>query len=93
MQNRIVVVSGATSGIGLAAVRVLAAAGATVVGCGRTQAKVEKLSPELAKAGQVTLQTVDVRDNAAVTDFVATVRAKHGRIAGLVQVAGLLVIE
>jgi len=96
VENKVIVVSGATSGIGLACVQALAAAGCTVAGFGRSAAKTAALLPDLQQAhgaGQVDLQALDVRADDAVERFVATVLATHGRIDGLVNAAGLLRME
>jgi 3-oxoacyl-[acyl-carrier protein] reductase len=73
--EKVVVVTGAASGIGLASADALRDAGATVVGA--------DLHPT---DGVVAL---DVRDSAAVDALVAATVAEHGRLDGFVNVAGI----
>jgi NAD(P)-dependent dehydrogenase (short-subunit alcohol dehydrogenase family) len=87
------IVSGATGGIGQACVRTMAAAGWVVAGFGRSGEKAAELEQQLqAEHGSdsIRLAAVDIRDSAAVADFVAGVKAESGRIDGLVNAAGLL---
>jgi len=96
MDKRVIVVSGATSGIGLACVRELAGAGYTVRGFGRSAGKVATLLPELQEAygaDQVGLSALDIRDDNVLENFVEMVVREHGRIDGLVNAAGLLNME
>ncbi len=89
VQNKVIIISGATSGIGLACARTLAAAGATVVGFGRSAEKVSALkgTPGWEK---IRLESLDIRNSEAVTAFVESVVQEHGKIDGLVNAAGLL---
>lgn len=92
MKNRVIVVSGATSGIGAACAQTLNAAGYTVAGFGRSAQKVNDLKNEPGYEN-IFLQALDIRDDAAVSVFVDEVVARHGRIDGLVNAAGLLQLE
>ncbi len=69
-------VTGATSGIGLATARGLAAAGWTVVICGRRADRIESLSREHGFDGH----TCDVTDPEAVARLFSAIRERHGRI-------------
>ena len=96
MANKVIIISGATSGIGLACLETMAAAGCTVVGFGRSAEKVTSLLPGLQKIhgeNKVFLSAIDVRDTGAVNEFVETVVHDQGRIDGLINAAGLLEIE
>lgn len=95
MDSKVIIVSGATSGIGLATLNVLAAAGHRVVGFGRSEEKVAALLPELqATYGElVELQVLDVRQLNEIKCLVDKVIDAQGRIDGLVNAAGLLQIE
>lgn len=86
MEQKVIIVSGATSGIGLACLRSLEEAGHLVYGFGRSAEKVRDLD-------HPRLQAVDIRDRAAVAAFVAEVMEQQGRIDGVVNAAGLLVME
>ena len=93
LTGRVVLVTGATSGLGLAASEILARCGATVVLLGRDAAKTERVRLELVeKTGSGRLSSV-VADM-GVLDQVRTaaeeVRARHDRLDVLIHNAGAL---
>ena len=96
MDPRVIVISGATSGIGLACLQALATAGDTVLGFGRSPEKVAALLPGLQDSygpERIGLTALDICDTTAVASFVGGVLAQHGRIDGLINAAGLLKME
>jgi NAD(P)-dependent dehydrogenase (short-subunit alcohol dehydrogenase family) len=87
LDGKVAVVTGATSGIGLACVARFAAEGARVVGIDVNEPQSELKLP--AGASEVGFLQVDVRDEDAVADaFGATVR-DHGRVDAVVTAAGV----
>jgi NAD(P)-dependent dehydrogenase (short-subunit alcohol dehydrogenase family) len=78
-QNKVVLVTGASSGIGGACAELLAARGYRVYGASRRPATSPLVEPI----------SMDVRDDASVRDAVAGVIAREGRIDILVNNAGM----
>lgn len=91
LSNSIAVVTGGTSGIGLATARLLLGEGARVAICGRDPARLVAARDQLdaVKPGAVLAEACDVLDSAAVTNFAAKVADwGGGRIDLLVNNAG-----
>src|SRR5690606_39440687 len=87
--GRVVLVTGAGSGIGRCTAHELAALGATVALAGRKPDKLERVASELTAAGaQASCHPFDIRDEDAVADAVTAVLSRHGRLDGLVNNAG-----
>lgn len=80
------VVTGASSGIGDATARALAAEGATVALLARRREKLEDLAKELGDGSRV--HEVDVTDPDAVREAIGAVAREHGHIDVLVNNAG-----
>ncbi|HEY0168613.1 MAG TPA: SDR family NAD(P)-dependent oxidoreductase [Jatrophihabitans sp.] len=88
-QSKVVLVTGGTSGIGLAVTRLLAAAGHRVFFCARTADSIESTLKELRAEGcEVDGMVADVRDGDAVRELVAATVAAFGPIDVLVNNAG-----
>lgn len=86
MQERIVIVTGASDGIGRATAAHLARAGAHVVMLARRQAPLEAAAAELREAGgSVETALVDIADSAALDSLIRGVAERHGRLDGLVN--------
>ncbi|AXQ31659.1 SDR family oxidoreductase [Solimonas sp. K1W22B-7] len=88
--GRIVVVSGAAGGgIGTTLTRMLAEAGATVIGVSRSQANIDKyLAPMTAQGLKVVPLAADAATDEGVTATMEQVRRAKGQLHGLVNVAG-----
>lgn len=85
LQNKVAIVTGAASGLGLATCRALSAAGATVVGFDLDQAKLDD-----ALGAGIKGIAVDVANEASVKAGVDAVVSAHGRVHVAVNCAGVL---
>jgi NAD(P)-dependent dehydrogenase (short-subunit alcohol dehydrogenase family) len=86
LNGKIAVVTGAASGMGLATVKALAAAGATVYGVDLRQ---EALDVSLSGVERAVGLAADVSDSTAINAVFARVEADHGRLDVLVNAAGV----
>ena len=90
LDGRLALVTGSSSGIGLAIARGLGQAGASVVLNGRDLAKLTAVADTLRAEGlSVHLAVFDVTDGAAVDAAVASIETERGPIEILVNNAGL----
>lgn len=82
LTGKVAMVAGATSGIGLAIATELLNEGAIVSICGRDPGKLAAARDALAAQapGRASGSAVDLRDNAAVRDWVARTVAEHGAL-------------
>ncbi|MFO8142878.1 MAG: YciK family oxidoreductase [Marinobacter sp.] len=94
LKDRIVMVTGAGSGIGRAAAKAFAAHGATVILLGRTVAKLEEVYDEIEAAGHPQPAIVPMNfEGAAVKEYeelAMTLEENFGRLDGLLHNAGIL---
>lgn len=93
LAGRVIVITGATSGLGLAAARAWSAAGATIELIARNPAKAEATAHTLRRAtpdAEVGITIADTGDLAAMRAAAATLRGRHARIDALVHNAGAL---
>jgi citronellol/citronellal dehydrogenase len=89
LAGQVCIVSGAGTGLGLAAAKELATLGATVVGCARRPEPLEEMASEIAAAGgRAEVEPLDIRDADAVDALVGGVLERHGRLDLLVNNAG-----
>jgi NAD(P)-dependent dehydrogenase (short-subunit alcohol dehydrogenase family) len=88
LKGKVAVVTGASSGIGEAAVLELASRGASVVAAARSVEKLEDLARRAAASGVLVVEA-DVADRGSVEAMVEKTVEKFGRIDVLVNNAGL----
>jgi NAD(P)-dependent dehydrogenase (short-subunit alcohol dehydrogenase family) len=87
LKDKVALVTGAASGIGLACVARFASEGARVVGCDVNEPASELSLP--AGADAVGFVRADVRDEDAMAVLVEQVVAEHGRLDAVVTAAGI----
>ncbi len=87
LTGKVAVVTGASSGIGVAAARLLVAEGVRVVLAARRRDRLEALARELGDAALVV--PTDVRDPKAIEQLFATVQQRYGGLDLLFNNAGL----
>jgi NADP-dependent 3-hydroxy acid dehydrogenase YdfG len=92
--NKVVLITGASSGIGEATARTLAANGhAVVLGARRTD-RLEKIVAEIRQAGGTAeFRKLDVADRADVQAFVDFARQKFGRVDVMFNNAGVMPVS
>jgi len=91
MQNKIVVITGASSGIGQASAIKLGAQGHRVIAAARRVDRLTEVAHQItAQGGRATVRPVDVTDRSAVASLVEGVVEEFGRIDVLVGNAGLM---
>jgi NAD(P)-dependent dehydrogenase (short-subunit alcohol dehydrogenase family) len=93
MDGKVVIVTGANTGIGLETARGLARLGATVVLACRDAGKAEVARYEIEQSvsgANVTAMRLDLGDMEQVREFARTFRERYGRLDVLVNNAGLI---
>jgi len=94
MSNKVVLITGASSGIGEATARVLARNGAKVVLGARRTDRLEKIVAEIrAAGGTAECRKLDVVDRDDVNAFVAFAKEKFGRIDVIFNNAGVMPVS
>lgn len=91
LRNSVVLITGASSGIGRATARAFAERGCTLAVGARRAERLEELKPGLERLGaySVLIEPLDVRDRSSCEAMVASTRERFGRIDILVNNAGL----
>jgi NAD(P)-dependent dehydrogenase (short-subunit alcohol dehydrogenase family) len=89
-ENKVALVTGAASGLGLATARAFAEAGASVVLADWSEKEVQAVAKELADKGHKTLAVIcDVSDDAQVEAMVEKTVAEFGRLDAAYNNAGI----
>jgi NADP-dependent 3-hydroxy acid dehydrogenase YdfG len=92
--SKVILITGASSGIGEATARTLAANGHKVVLGARRTERLEKIVAEILEDGGVAAcRALDVADRADVNAFVAFARAKYGRVDVIFNNAGVMPVS
>ncbi len=86
--KRIAIITGATSGIGEATARLLAANDFKLILCGRRKDRLKELERELSAMTEITTLSFDVRDKEAVKKSVASLSKEWRGIDVLINNAG-----
>ena len=90
MQNRVVLITGASSGIGAACAKVFAAAEAKLIVAARRKDQLKQLADELSQTGtQVHPLVLDVRDRSSVQSTLASLPDSFTEVDVLINNAGL----
>ncbi|MFD9444670.1 SDR family oxidoreductase [Streptomyces sp. NPDC060006] len=94
LQDKVVVITGASSGIGAVSAKALAARGAKIVAAARGQEDLDQLAADIEKAGGTAAarltDVTDAADMQALADFAVE---RFGRIDVLVNNAGLMLFS
>jgi NAD(P)-dependent dehydrogenase (short-subunit alcohol dehydrogenase family) len=88
LNDRVVLVTGGSTGLGRALVGGLVAEGARVAFCGRDAARLAEAEATLAAPDQIAAVPADVSDPSDLERFVGVALERWGRIDGLVNNAG-----
>ncbi|TAV92003.1 SDR family oxidoreductase [Rhizobium leguminosarum] len=90
-KGKVIAITGASSGIGEAAAKVLAAAGAHIVIGARRTERLEELAGDIvATGGTVRLRQLDVTDRSQVEAFAGFAHSEFGRLDVIVNNAGVM---
>jgi NAD(P)-dependent dehydrogenase (short-subunit alcohol dehydrogenase family) len=88
MSSPIVLITGATRGIGFAAAKQLAARGATVIIASRDLQRAEKAAQQIG--GSTEAIRLDITDESSLRGAVELIRQRHGRLDVLANNSGVL---
>jgi len=91
VKGKVVAITGASSGIGEAAGRLLAASGAKVILGARRADRLEAIATDIRKnKGEVDLHVIDVSKREDLISFVKKAQDRFGRLDVLISNAGLM---
>ncbi len=95
LTGKVIVITGANSGLGYESARTLAGQGATVIMAVRNPTKGEKASTDIKQddpQASLDVMTLDVGNLSSVRDFAAAFQAKYDRLDILMNNAGVMAI-
>jgi NAD(P)-dependent dehydrogenase (short-subunit alcohol dehydrogenase family) len=93
LSDQVAIVTGSGRGLGAAIARGLAAAGASVMVCSRTQTEVDEMANDIIRrGGKAAATVVDTRDRKSCQRMIDETVARFGRLDVLVNNAGIDVI-
>jgi NAD(P)-dependent dehydrogenase (short-subunit alcohol dehydrogenase family) len=91
LKDKVILITGASRGIGRAVALAAAKAGAETVITGRTMGALEDLDDEIKVAGgKATIVELDMADYAAMPRLAAAIHGRWGRLDGLLANAAML---
>ncbi len=91
LNDKVVLVTGASRGIGYAAAREAASRGAHIIAVGRTVGALEELDDEIKELGsETTIVPLDMTDFEAIDRLGGAIYERWGRLDGLIGNAGML---
>ena len=91
IHNKVVLITGASSGIGEAAARLIASKGAHVVLGARRTERLDQLVSEIrAEGGSAKARALDVTDLQSMQAFVTFAKAQHGKVDVIINNAGVM---
>lgn len=94
LQNKVAIVTGSTSGIGIGIARLFAAEGAQVIVCGRRAEKGQAVVDAIVKeGGKASFHTMDITDPASIEKLVADTAETYGKIDILVNNAANVALK
>lgn len=90
LKDKVVIITGASKGLGVAMAKVCAAAGARVVCAARSLDRLQQVATEISAAGGVAIPVqCDMADMADLRGLVATAVTRFGAVHGLINNAGV----
>ncbi|MEO0728885.1 MAG: SDR family oxidoreductase [Pseudomonadota bacterium] len=91
LSGKVIIITGASRGIGAAAAHAFADAGAIPILIARSADQIEKIASDISgKGGTADAHACDVADHTTFASVIANVAAKHGRIDVLINNAGVI---
>lgn len=90
LENKIAIITGASSGIGRETARLFAKEGATVIAAARRKERLEELAKEATGPGKIVPYQLDVTDKDAVEAMIDFVVKDYGRLDILYNNAGIM---